>query len=267
MDELELTLLIDRMWTEWRVVQAEAAGLDSAREEDHIWCRPGDAVPGGAGEVYQARLTGPDQAADLDRILAPFRDRDRLVNWWVGPNSHPPELGARLEQAGLRRVRELLGMALDFEKAVPVPPEPGVTVRRLVGPKELDDFCRLSAAAYGLDEAGSRFFRRSRTNMAWGPDEPIDHWGAFVGDRLAAGGTLFTRDRVACLGGMGTDPEMRGRRLASLVTAATVEQAKAAGATAMVLQAAAPGVGLYKRLGFQEYCLIGAYAGRPGQSD
>src|SRR5207244_2572180 len=75
--------------------------------------------------VYRARFARDTVDAQIEAALAPYRQRNLDMFWWLTSSSQPAELGERLEAHGLNRVGALVDMAADLRSvpdAVPMPP-------------------------------------------------------------------------------------------------------------------------------------------------
>ncbi len=213
--------------------------------------------------VCRARLDATGARAAALEAVSYFAGLRRPFSWWVGPADRPEDLGLVLEQLGLERAETELAMALPLDGSTPpAAPVPQLDVRRVRTVAELDTFARLSAANWDPPDPQVLAFY-GRTASALLSDE-APQW-LYVG--YADGEPVATAEATVHAGTVGlfniaTRPAFRGRGIGSMMTWQPLRDARAAGCDLGVLQAAAAGVGIYRRLGFASFGEITEY--KPG---
>jgi ribosomal protein S18 acetylase RimI-like enzyme len=213
--------------------------------------------------VCRARLAGGwglDRARDA---VAHFRQVRRPFSWWVGPADEPTSLGSMLESLGLARAETELAMALPLE-ALPegAPAAPGLDVRRVRTADELEVWAMLTASNWSPPDVHVvSFYRRAAPALL---DPAAAQWlylGSIDGEPVATGEATVQGGTVG-LFNVATREAFRGRGIGSRMTWQPLRDAAAEGCDLGVLQAAAAGVGVYRRLGFERYGEITEY--KPG---
>ena len=111
--------------------------------------------------VPHVRLAEDDVEPALARVQASASRRGVPAMWWVGPNSRPADLAARLERHGLTLARTMIGMAielgaLDGEVAAPT----GLRIERVRGPEMRCLWARLLGEGSGFEGGGGTGARR-----------------------------------------------------------------------------------------------------------
>jgi ribosomal protein S18 acetylase RimI-like enzyme len=209
--------------------------------------------------ICRARLdaTGA-RAAALDAV-SHFAGVERPFSWWVGPAEQPRHLGDILRQIGLEKAETELAMALSLDALSDAVPVPGLEVRRVRSAAELDTFARLSAANWDPpDEQVLAFYRKTASALL---SDEAPQWlyaGYLDGEPVATAEATVQAGTVG-LFNIATRPAFRGRGIGSLMTWQPLRDARAAGCDLGVLQAAAAGVGIYRRLGFASFGEITEY--------
>ena len=204
--------------------------------------------------ICRARLEGAAvREAALDAV-SHFAQVHRPFSWWVGPADRPNELGPVLEGIGLQRSESELGMAMPLEAlAEAVPPVPGLEVRRVRTAAELDALAEILAANWlPPDPHVSMFYRRTASVLL----NPVSPQWFYIG--YLDGQPVATAEATVAAGTVGlynisTRARVRGRGIGSVLTWQPLRDARAAGCDLAVLQAAPEGIGLYQRVGFEEF--------------
>jgi len=204
-----------------------------------------------------AALTEPPVAdpVELDRrlMIAKVFFEARGLAWcfWLCQELLEPGMRAKARAVFERRrmylASECPGMMAD-RVASPERPLPPIECRRVAGPPERRDFCRITAESFRLPlEAALEIY------------EPERIWEAgFVADVAhldgRAVGTVATMSAEGVIGvySVATLPEFRGRGIGEAMVRHAVEQARAeTGLERIVLQSSREGEPLYRRLGFR----------------
>lgn len=210
--------------------------------------------------VCRARLPRDTAVERIERALAFFRVTGNPFSWWLGPGASPPELPALLKDAGLEPSESELAMALDLDKlgAPPVSPR-DLRVTRVRTPEELADFARLSAANWDPpDPLVTRFYHEAASAFL---DTQARQWlylGLLDGTAVATA-EVTIGGGVAGVYAVSTQPARRGQGIGSMMTWAPLQDARAAGLSVAILQAAEMGQRLYARLGFRPFGTITEY--------
>jgi ribosomal protein S18 acetylase RimI-like enzyme len=204
--------------------------------------------------ICRARLA-PDQATEQIRAaIGFFKQSGRPFSWWVGPADRPANLGQRLLDAGLQRADSELAMAADLA-ALPAndqaPAE--LEIRRVRSIAELQDFTRIIAGP-----AEQRFYELAAPTLL-AADSPQWRYVGYLADQPVATAELTASDGVAGLYNITTLESQRRRGIGTALTLRPLLDARAAGFHTGFLQAAAAGVGVYTRIGFQRFGDITEY--------
>ena len=213
--------------------------------------------------VCRARLDSTTAAAAASGAVAYFDERGRPFSWWVGPADRPRDLGAVLQSVGLEPAEGELAMAMSLgELPGKVAAVPGLEVRRVAAPDELETFAALSAANWTPPDPNVLAFYRLGAPALLAGDSP--QWlyiGYLEGEPLAtAEGTIA--DGTVGLYNISTRPAYRGRGIGTAMTWRPLRDARAHGCDLGVLQAAPDGIGIYRRLGFRPFGDITEYKPR-----
>jgi GNAT superfamily N-acetyltransferase len=211
--------------------------------------------------IFRARLADEGIDVAIESLLAPFKEHQVPMFWWVGPSTEPRNLSQRLEAHDLVRAGRLHGMAIDLAHvAESVPAHTTLIIERVRDPEMLDAFFHLlrrdgpmprtvAAALFGLFcKAGFQEDSLLHHYVAWYKGEPV------------ACCSMLRSAPVAGLYNVATLPAMRGRGIASAMVLTALGAARAVGCHLGVLESLPSHLDLYRRLGFIEHCRIDVYA-------
>lgn len=210
--------------------------------------------------VCRARLAGETAPARIREAVGHFQRAQRPFSWWVSPGDGPADLEILLRDAGLEPTEHELAMALDLSRLGPGDSAPvGLEVRRVRAPDQLRDFARVTAANWDPpDEHVLRYYHRTAARLL-ASDSPVRLYVGYQGAEPVACAELTVGGGVVGLYNISTRSQWRRRGLGTALTARPLLDAKAEGERMAVLQAAAQGVSLYRRLGFETFGHITEY--------
>jgi len=220
--------------------------------------------------VIRAALppTGADR--HIGALLGHFKERHVPLCWLVGPSSQPEDLGLRLEAHGFVHAEDGPGMAVDlgaFDDDAATPAGLAIV--------EVDDGAMLRAWIAALC-VGSDFpddvravldglLERHGLATAYGLSQHPSvrlYLGLLNGEPVATA-LLFLAEGVAGLYDVATAPHARRRGIGAALSRASLRTARDLGYRLGVLQSSAMGEGVYRRLGFQQYCTLSLYFWSP----
>lgn len=213
--------------------------------------------------VLQARYDGDSLGQAVASVRDHFAARRLPFHWSVGASSlQIPDLGRHLSAQGIQHVEDEPGMALDLERlndaltvAVDVAMEPVTTQA------QLEEW--ITVWGCGAPPAIRRIWLAAYAGVPWGPDQSLRLYLARVEGEAVATSALFLAAGVASINWVVTLPQRRRQGIGTAMTLQTARSARVAGYRMAVLTASAEGIGVYRRLGFEECCTVSTYAWFP----
>jgi hypothetical protein len=215
--------------------------------------------------VLCARLAPGEADAAIERAMARCQARGVPMLWWTGPTSTPADLGARLLAHGFGDVGPVRGMALDLrELADDRPAPPGLAVVEVAEQAKLRAWCETMICAFGFDELEPEVCCELFDSLGYAGAAPLRHFLATLDGEAVATSSLVLGGGVAGIYFVATRQAARRCGVGREITLAPLRAARALGYRVAVLQASALGAGVYRRLGFRDWCGIGQYVWGPG---
>jgi ribosomal protein S18 acetylase RimI-like enzyme len=236
------------------------------RARDLVWLRTGDPSPYRNG-VLRARLPERGAEEEVERLLAPFEERDLALMWWVfvPPERRPADVDRVLRAHGFELDADLPGMAVELATIEPPRMPAGERVDRVVGIGQFRDWSRVVGQAFEDPGFESSLSARAFESHGFGDDAPFRHFlyrepaGPIGASTLSLGGGVAGLANIAVL------PEHRGRGIGAVVAAAALIEGRRLGLDLGVLSAGELGLPLYERLGFREVSRHLTYVRRPSR--
>lgn len=211
--------------------------------------------------ILDARLSPNTVDPTIQSILAQAKTRNVPLLWWTGPTSRPIDLEAHLQHHGFISAGRVPGMALGLAHLSDMPPTPpGFTVQLAKDTATLNQWSQTCAAGFDMPafvaEALSDFMR-------YVPSDIILAYIGWLDNKPIATSLLMLASGVAGIYNVATLPEARRQGIGALMTLAPLREARARGYQVGILHASEMGIGMYRALGFQQYCEIGQYVWLP----
>ena len=209
--------------------------------------------------ICRARLTTDTAPARIAAALAYFQAVARPFCWWVGPADQPAMLGTLLLKAGLHQAETELAMAVELAALRLADAPPDLEIRRVQTAQELADFAQVNAANWSPpDPLAIRYFQQTAPALL-APDGPQWFYVGYLDGQPVAASELTVGGGVVGLYNICTLEAYRRRGFGLALTLQPLLDARAAGHTVAVLQAAAQGVNIYERIGFRAFGGITEY--------
>lgn len=213
--------------------------------------------------IAASRLVG-DVEAQVARVLEVFRAERCAFRWWLTPSTRPQGLAPVLQAHGMRHAYDAPGMAADLTTApLDVPLPENVTIRRARDAEALTPWMDVFMPVFSRPPAERAIWREAYERFGFADDATWTHFLAFLGDEPVATTTLLLDGALAGVYHVATLPGARGRGIGSAVTRAAMRYARDRGATQAALQSSESGLGVYRSLGFVQYCDLSLYDWRP----
>jgi GNAT superfamily N-acetyltransferase len=246
--------------------RARVAGWEVNQNSELTWYVSGlrGAMDNG---VLRTRLATHEADRRIEEMQAYFAERDLPLVWWGGPARQPADLAARLEAHGFTSLGDDPGMAADLHALrEDLPAPPSLTIERVADEAMLTDW--IIAMRLGNGGAPPRLPLTPRDitlnrPATYAPDDPYRLYTARLGGEPVATTAMLLAAGVAGLYCVVTAPKARRRGIGSAVVLAALKDARAAGYRVAVLGSTPMGYGLYRRLGFRQYCVLQSHTWDP----
>jgi len=200
--------------------------------------------------IFDARFIGKSVDRDIGDVVSHIRSGSAPPFWLIGPKIGVPDIGEKLREQGLMRVDSWPGMALDLgANELPEEPDGFLDVKIASTKRELADWHAV---------ASRELFPRRKLDLRMlakvdgGPN--IHFFVGFFEGEVVSTAMSFYSSGAAGLYMIATSAAHRGRGFGRAITAAALRQARWDGQRVAILQSTKSGYGVYRRLGFEEYC-------------
>jgi ribosomal protein S18 acetylase RimI-like enzyme len=214
--------------------------------------------------VIRTALDDDEADERIDETLACFRADDLPMVWWSGPARRPLDLGARLLARGLTTPGDDPGMAanlhaLNEDLSTPA----GMTIERVADDETLRAWILTLRASDGLPPPTRAPDLALQRPASYADDDYRLYLARLAGEPVATAAIQIGAG-VAGLYCVGTSPQARRQGIGAAVTLEGLREAREQGYQFAVLGASAMGFSVYRRLGFEQYCLLQLYELAPG---
>lgn len=202
----------------------------------------------------------------LDDGFRFLQSRNVPFLWWVRPTAQSGDLAGYAAARGLTYGMDLYGMAtdlLEFHDDHAVDPE--LSIKPVRDAETLNYW--LDAAFDGFELPGN--IRNASYDFfeGLGFDFPMRSYVGLVNGKPVASSQLLLAGGVAGFYWVSTVPGMRRKGLGMALTSVSLGQAREMGYRIGVLHSSAMGLGVYRRLGFEEHCRIQLWTGESEKID
>jgi ribosomal protein S18 acetylase RimI-like enzyme len=210
-----------------------------------------------ANAVLRTQLEQQSVGAIIEETLARFQDV-AAMSWWTEPGTQPTDLGKHLLAHGLAYEEGGPGMAVDLlalNEDLPTPPN--LTIQHVDDTEALEKWAYASIVGFEHPETDVEIWFEVFTGLGF--DLPLRNYVGILDGEPVATAELFLGAGVAGIYVVGTVPEARRQGIGTALTLAPLREARAMGYRIGILHASSMGLGVYRRLGFREYCKMSHY--------
>ncbi|MEN8173901.1 MAG: GNAT family N-acetyltransferase [Chloroflexota bacterium] len=214
--------------------------------------------------VLRARLK-PDQTDEtIQTILADAKNRNVPIMWWTGPATEPVDLEARLVKHGFINAGQSDGMAVELSNIKEDIPTPGgLTVELAESKESIKQWCKVFGAVFELSDFVTDAYYDFINYID--SDKVLSYLGKVDNEPVAISQLAFGAG-VAGIYSVATLPEARRQGIGAFMTSIPLLEAKKQGYKIGILHASEMGIGVYRGVGFQEYCKIGLHIWSPKET-
>ena len=211
--------------------------------------------------ILRTRLNPTNVDERIAETLAYFQSRKvTRFTWWTEPDAQPADLGEHLRKHGLTFSEGGPGMAVDLPALNEDWVSPlGLTIEAVGNEKTLEDWVQAGFASLGGRDTEENACFELFAGLGF--EMPLRNYVGLMDGKPVATSQLFLGAGVAGIYWVATVPEARRQGIGAAVTLAPLREARAMGYRTAILQATSMGEGVYRRLGFQEYCRMNNYSG------
>lgn len=250
---------MDRNMAAYWAPYGRGAGAELHEAGGTTWIYTGIATPLFNG-VSSANLDEEGVKALVASLKQRIAQRGAPAFWWIGPLSRPENIGALLEQRGLKPAGSAPGMAVDLEAIDGARARvPGFEMTAVDGPELRALWARIAAAGTGLTATAIAQLEKLEPTI----DDPRyarqrRYLGTLEGKPVASSALLLEAG-VAGVYAVATLPEARKRGIGRAMTLAPLLEARALGYRTGILQSSSAGYPIYRKLGFADVCKYALY--------
>jgi GNAT superfamily N-acetyltransferase len=210
--------------------------------------------------IFHTRFPSNHVEVQIQTALSHFKTRHIPLVWHIGPLTHPRNLGSYLTAHSLRHVGDEVGMAVDLLSLPDQTPTPAtLQIEQIRDKANLKQWSYIFTRTFDIPEEAADTFACIEASLPFNPTGPRRYYIGYLNEQPVACALLFLGAGVAGLYNIGTVPEVRRQGIGTAITLTPLLAARALGYRIGTLHASLRGQGIYRQLGFKEYCSLGRY--------
>jgi ribosomal protein S18 acetylase RimI-like enzyme len=209
--------------------------------------------------VFRAQLSSDNVDKIIEDTLTHFKSRNvTAFSWWTEPGTQPSDLGKHLEAHGLIYYEGGPGMAVDLlELSEDLPTSTHLTIEAVGDSETLKKWGHAATSGFELPNVSENACFDLFIGLGF--DLPLRNYVGLLDGKPVATSQFFLGAGVAGIYWVATAPEARRQGIGAAMTLVPLCKARAMGYHIGILHSSPMGLGVYRRLGFQEYCKMSYY--------
>jgi len=209
--------------------------------------------------VFLARLTPELLDQKINQARTYFQEWNLPFHWRIGPCTRPPDLGEHLEAYGLNHLGDMPGMAVELQAMnEEFSRLEGFTIEQVRDLGTLRQQVKVLMTGFGFEQYFDRFLTWE-TGLGFDLEPSRRLYIGYLDRVPVASAVLLLSHGVASIFNVATLPEARGRGIGTAITLAALREGREAGYQLGVIHSSKIGLGVYRRIGFEEVCKISKY--------
>jgi GNAT superfamily N-acetyltransferase len=211
--------------------------------------------------VHLARLTPENVHLKIDETVEYFKSRKLPLQWSIGPSTRPIDLGEHLQAKGFTKVSgDTPGMAVELDSMNDdFPEQSGFTIKPVEDVETLKDWIQAATEGFGLKQSSSELLFEIESEIGFSEHLPRRSYVGYLDGKPVSNSMLLMASGVAGLFAVSTISEERRRGIGTLISLFPLKEARERGYRVGVVHSSDMGYGVYRRLGFEDYCKIELY--------
>lgn len=195
--------------------------------------------------------TKTSEASQLKVTIDSFAHHKRPFAWWVGFEGEPEGLGRQLEEIGLVRTENELGMAVRLADLKKKGACPELTISAVDSISSLKDFVSVITRLVPKDASEIEAFYKESCDLILKDASKLQLFVGYLSGSPVSTSALFCDCGVVGVWDVITLPEARGKGIGTEMTFAALQEGKKRGFEIGVLTASDEGQPVYRKLGFE----------------
>ena len=202
--------------------------------------------------------------ARIAEMIAYFKARHLSFGWSVGPSTLPADLATCLEAHGFTYEGQSIALAVDIEALhAETPTLTGLIIKEIENEGMLKVKRSLEKRGFDASEETAQDYYDGYLASGFGKGTRWHHYIGWLNGEEVAMASLLLYMGVAGIYGVATIPEARRQGIGAAITLHALHAARESGYRIATLTDTEMSRGIYRRMGFQNYCTVRHYAWSP----
>ena len=209
--------------------------------------------------VVRTQITKEVAETQIDEIVSHAKAHNMPLAWLVCPSTRPANLASFLKTRDFYLDDSAPGLAMNVQELSEVGLPSGLVVKEVASGEEMQDWIRLLVIGSTFPESVSNLLFQLYQKYGFRGGESIRYYLGILNGEPVSTSLLFLSGGVAGIYDVITLPHVRKQGIGTALTVVPLLEARSLGYSIGTLQSTQMGLGVYRRLGFREYCTFDIY--------